>query len=154
MDCASGWRCTTLLGQHDPLVWGIFRLHSCCCPLRRGHGIDQLRSVILHELAHLKRRDPLAQWLTQLACALHWWNPLAWIAAWRIHVERERSVRRPRFGPAACAPPPMPSICSDATKPAAPRWSHTGGLAMAQKSSLESLPTRCLRRSATAASPP
>ena len=52
---------------------------------------EQLRSVLLHELAHIKRRDVLGQLLAQFACALHWFNPLVWFAAWRLHVERERA---------------------------------------------------------------
>lgn len=40
---------------------------------------EQLRMVLLHELAHLKRRDPGMQALGHLACALHWFNPLVWI---------------------------------------------------------------------------
>ena len=52
---------------------------------------EQLRSVLLHELAHIKRRDTLVQLLAQVACALHWFNPLVWFAAWRLHVERERA---------------------------------------------------------------
>lgn len=39
----------------------------------------QLRMVLLHELAHLKRRDPGMQALGHLACALHWFNPLVWM---------------------------------------------------------------------------
>jgi len=29
------------------------------------------------------------QALAQLACAIYWFNPLVWIAAWRLRVERE-----------------------------------------------------------------
>ena len=41
--------------------------------------------VVLHELAHIKRL------MTQLACAVHWFNPLVWMAARRIKVQRERA---------------------------------------------------------------
>ena len=37
-------------------------------------------SVILHELAHLKRRDPLTSCLEVAARSLLWWNPLVWYA--------------------------------------------------------------------------
>jgi beta-lactamase regulating signal transducer with metallopeptidase domain len=40
---------------------------------------EQLRMVLLHELAHLKRRDPGMQALACLTCALHWFNPLVWV---------------------------------------------------------------------------
>jgi beta-lactamase regulating signal transducer with metallopeptidase domain len=39
----------------------------------------ELRMVLLHELAHLKRRDPGMQALGHLACALHWFNPFVWM---------------------------------------------------------------------------
>jgi beta-lactamase regulating signal transducer with metallopeptidase domain len=42
---------------------------------------DELRWVIRHELGHLRRRDLLSHSLLQLACAVHWFNPLVWLAA-------------------------------------------------------------------------
>ena len=44
----------------------------------RDWSPGMLRMVLLHELAHLKRRDTAMQALVHLACALHWFNPLVW----------------------------------------------------------------------------
>ena len=124
-------------GRTIPLVWGVIRPHLLLPAEAREWSGEQLRSVLLHELAHLRRRDPLVQWLTQIACALHWWNPLVWFAAWRVHVERERAcddlVLTSGVRPSAYAE----HLLHVATKLAPPRWTQSCGLAMAQKSSLE-----------------
>ncbi len=46
---------------------------------------EELRFVLLHELAHVRRHDLAALWLLTAARVLHWFNPLAWLAA---HVAR------------------------------------------------------------------
>lgn len=38
------------------------------------------RYVVLHELTHIRRGDPIVKALTFLAVCLHWFNPLLWLA--------------------------------------------------------------------------
>jgi TonB family protein len=47
--------------------------------------------VLLHEIAHAARFDPLTQFAAQLACCLYWFNPLAWVASRNMAMERERA---------------------------------------------------------------
>jgi beta-lactamase regulating signal transducer with metallopeptidase domain len=46
-------------------------------------------ATLAHELAHVQRRDCLSQFVAEIASALHWFNPLAWLAARRMRKERE-----------------------------------------------------------------
>lgn len=45
----------------------------------------------MHELAHVRRRDVLVQLGAEGARALHWLDPLVWIALRELQVERERA---------------------------------------------------------------
>jgi beta-lactamase regulating signal transducer with metallopeptidase domain len=51
---------------------------------------QRLEAVLLHELCHLQRRDALWNAAAQLACALAWFNPLAWMA--RAFLAREAEL--------------------------------------------------------------
>lgn len=50
---------------------------------------ERLDLVLLHECAHVRRRDALMQVIASVATAAYWWHPLAWIAARNIVRERE-----------------------------------------------------------------
>ena len=73
------------------MVWGVWRAHLLLPSSAEQWPRARLRAVMLHELAHVRRRDPLTLMLAQLARAVHWFNPLAWIAVHRLRVEQEQA---------------------------------------------------------------
>ena len=53
---------------------------------------EALRFVLLHELAHLRRRDLWTNWSLAVLRSLHWFNPFVWWAFHRLRVEAERAT--------------------------------------------------------------
>ena len=47
------------------------------------------RHVLIHELAHVRRRDVLQHLICRLTAALYWFHPLAWYGVRRMRLERE-----------------------------------------------------------------
>jgi beta-lactamase regulating signal transducer with metallopeptidase domain len=76
-------------GVDSPAVTGVLRSTVLLPRSAESWSPSLSRIVLLHELAHVRRRDALAQLVADAACALHWFNPLAWFAAARLRVERE-----------------------------------------------------------------
>ncbi|GAB5512293.1 M56 family metallopeptidase [Rhodopirellula baltica] len=78
-------------GLSMPCAAGIFRpvilLPTECLTWSQ----ERLRSVLLHELAHVVRRDLLTQSLAEICRAIYWFNPFVWLAVARLHVEREQA---------------------------------------------------------------
>ena len=120
-----------------PVVWGIRNVRLQIPSSARDWNSAQIRSVLLHELSHAKRRDPLWQLLTQLAVAVYWCNPLIWVAAWRLHTERERAADDLVLNKGVRASTYAEHLLEIATSLTAPSWTHVCGLAMASRSSLE-----------------
>jgi beta-lactamase regulating signal transducer with metallopeptidase domain len=50
---------------------------------------DRRRAVLLHEMAHVSRRDCLTQFLASVAAAVYWPHPGVWWLVRRVRVERE-----------------------------------------------------------------
>jgi uncharacterized protein (TIGR02246 family) len=51
---------------------------------------DQLQAVLVHELAHVRRKDYLVRWFEILVRGLFWWNPLVWWASRQLRQAEEQ----------------------------------------------------------------
>jgi len=82
-----------LIGTENavPMVWGVWRPRLLLPAGFESWTAGKLRGVLLHELAHLKRGDPLALWTAQWVKALHWFNPLAWLTIRQLRADQERA---------------------------------------------------------------
>jgi len=74
-----------------PMAAGLFRGVVFLPAEAESWSDEKRRAVLLHELAHVKRRDCLTHALALLAVALHWFNPFAWLALRQLRVEREHA---------------------------------------------------------------
>ena len=74
-----------------PFACGAWR-STIVLPAHAASWTEERRQVVLlHELAHVRRRDLLGQQLGRLACAVYWFHPLVWLAARRLRAESERA---------------------------------------------------------------
>ena len=52
---------------------------------------ERRSAVLIHELAHVKRRDLVGHAMGRVACALYWFHPLVWTGARHLRAESERA---------------------------------------------------------------
>lgn len=74
-----------------PLVWSAGRRPVILLPLPVWARLDanQRQTVLLHELAHVRRRDHWVRWFELLVMVLYWWNPIVWWASRQIRQAEE-----------------------------------------------------------------
>jgi beta-lactamase regulating signal transducer with metallopeptidase domain len=72
-----------------PMAWGVIWPSIMVPEESRDWSPVKLRAVLLHELAHIVRRDAMWQCLVEVARAIYWFHPLIWWAARCAHAERE-----------------------------------------------------------------
>jgi TonB family protein len=85
-------RCLTVAPGNSPGLLGVFfPILTLPAGLEQNLTVAELESVLLHELIHVRRRDPfwLAVHVTGV-CAL-WFNPIAWLLGRWIRLETEKS---------------------------------------------------------------
>ncbi|MGB2826989.1 MAG: M56 family metallopeptidase [Dehalococcoidales bacterium] len=95
-DCKSEMGIRTILGVvitdkvTSPALFGFVRPRLLLpSGMLDALSLKELRHVFLHELAHLKRHDIYLGYLSSLLQVLHWFNPLIWLAFYRIRNDRE-----------------------------------------------------------------
>jgi bla regulator protein blaR1 len=96
-DVASGFKTDGISVSFDarhpaPAVVGIF--YPCILlPIGIDRVLNQreFEAVLLHELAHARRRDNLIRLLYELSLCALWFHPLIWLAGARISLYRELS---------------------------------------------------------------
>ncbi|PYO80056.1 MAG: hypothetical protein DMD63_02310 [Gemmatimonadetes bacterium] len=74
-----------------PLTWGSVSPVILLPEDARDWSEEHRRVVLRHELAHVARRDSLAQLLAGFVCALYWFHPLVWMSERRLRAECERA---------------------------------------------------------------
>ncbi len=74
----------------SPAVTGLLR-PTLLLPERFDHSftLAEVRLILQHELMHLKRRDLPVNALLCVLMALHWFNPLLWLAFIKVRADRE-----------------------------------------------------------------
>ena len=88
-------RCPTVWlvpGRLSPMLWAAGGAPRLLVPAGLLGQVrdDQLDTLLLHELAHLRRRDHWVRGLEFLAMGLYWWNPVVWWARRELREAEEQ----------------------------------------------------------------
>ena len=70
----------TLAGLPSPCLFGVLRPAVYVTP-ETAADPGMLRHVLAHEATHFRQGDHIWSLLRCAALAIHWWNPLVWLAA-------------------------------------------------------------------------
>jgi TonB family protein len=72
-----------------PIVCGLFR-PAVLMPRSSSQWPDwQFDAAVRHELMHVRRKDLWASFVAQLACAVWWFHPLAWMISHQLRTCQE-----------------------------------------------------------------
>jgi beta-lactamase regulating signal transducer with metallopeptidase domain len=119
-----------------PMTWGIMRPVIVLPAEGLAWPAARLEAVLLHELAHVARRDCLTQLVAGLARAVHWFNPLVWVAARQMRVERELACDDVALQSGARASDYAQELLGLARVHRAPAWTAMAAVAMARPNQL------------------
>jgi beta-lactamase regulating signal transducer with metallopeptidase domain len=79
-------------GPAVPMTWGTLAPKLLLPAEASGWPAERRRLVLIHELAHVARRDSFSRSLASLACALYWFHPGVWFAARQMRLEQEHAA--------------------------------------------------------------
>lgn len=75
----------------SPVVYGSFRpIILFPASLLTGLSGSELDSILLHELAHIRRLDPLVVWCQRIAETFLFFHPVIWLISRRLDILREQ----------------------------------------------------------------
>jgi HEAT repeat protein/beta-lactamase regulating signal transducer with metallopeptidase domain len=74
-----------------PVTLGVLRPTIVIPPVATSWSEERRLTVLVHELAHIRRNDVFTCLVARIACAIHWMNPLVWRAARKLRDECERA---------------------------------------------------------------
>jgi len=76
----------------SPMLWALGGIPRLLLPaaLLDQLSYEQWDTLLVHELAHLRRRDHWVRWLEFLVLALNWWHPVAWWARRELREAEEQ----------------------------------------------------------------
>ncbi|MBI1915451.1 MAG: hypothetical protein HYS12_12050 [Planctomycetes bacterium] len=79
-------------GRLAPMLWSLGGAPRLLVPdeLLDGLTAQQRATLLLHELAHLHRRDHWVRLLEMLATGLYWWHPVVWWARRELREAEEQ----------------------------------------------------------------
>ena len=145
-------------GLAAPVIHGIWRPRVMVPERFLGKlTAEQWRCVVTHELAHVKHRDVALGWLATAAMALHWFNPLVWMAWRSANTDRElaadaRAIKslgadhtfygNTLLEVASHSPPPTLRLAM------APGWRSSGSVLRTRVTALGSIPSGSRAQSA------
>ncbi len=136
-----GIRRTIRLLEHDhhtmPMTWGSVCPRILLPVEARTWTPEKQRAVLLHELAHVKRHDYLTRMVARIGLALHAFNPLAWIAWRRMHLESERACDDLVLAAGSDPTEYADHLLQIARRCLAVQWSAASAITMARRSQLE-----------------
>jgi bla regulator protein blaR1 len=69
-------------GKLSPMLWAVFGRPRLIIPSELWKSLDhrQRGTLLVHELAHLRRGDHRVRFFELAVTALYWWNPVVWWA--------------------------------------------------------------------------
>jgi beta-lactamase regulating signal transducer with metallopeptidase domain len=119
-----------------PMTWGWRRPVVLLPAGAEAWPEPRRRAVLLHELAHIARRDYPAQLAAEVVRALYWFNPLVWMAARKLRMESEHACDDRVLAAGARASDYAGDLLDIARSLRAGRATVPAGLAMARPSQL------------------
>lgn len=123
--------------RNIPMTWGFWQPVVLLPADAAEWSAERRRLVLLHELAHIRRRDCCMQWLGQLVRTLHWFNPLAWWALNRLRLEQEQACDDTVLSSGAAAEDYAAELLSVTARLPRMSWDSAVALAMGRATRLE-----------------